>query len=57
MDLYDENLTCSFCGKHRTTVKAIIAGPAVYICSECVQLCSEILEEKFREQYSDGAGI
>ena len=36
-------LRCSFCGKHQDQVYKIIAGPGVYICSECVELCAEIL--------------
>ncbi len=41
-----DNLFCSFCGKHQKDVKKLIAGPAVYICNECIQLCSEIIEEE-----------
>jgi ATP-dependent Clp protease ATP-binding subunit ClpX len=37
---------CSFCGKEQSVVKKIIAGPAVYICDECIRLCSEILQEQ-----------
>jgi ATP-dependent Clp protease ATP-binding subunit ClpX len=39
-------LCCSFCGKEQSEVKKLIAGPAVYICDECVQLCQEVLEEQ-----------
>jgi ATP-dependent Clp protease ATP-binding subunit ClpX len=42
----NDNLFCSFCGKNQTEVKKLIAGPAVYICDECIQLCSEIIEEE-----------
>jgi ATP-dependent Clp protease ATP-binding subunit ClpX len=42
----NENLFCSFCGKNQQEVKKLIAGPAVYICDECIQLCSEIIEEE-----------
>lgn len=42
----DNNLFCSFCGKNQKEVKKLIAGPAVYICDECIQLCSEIIEEE-----------
>ena len=42
----NENLFCSFCGKNQKEVKKLIAGPAVYICDECIQLCSEIIEEE-----------
>jgi len=40
-----EELTCSFCGKTQHEVKKIIAGPNVYICNECVELCEELLQE------------
>ena len=40
------NLFCSFCGKDQSRVRKLIAGPAVYICDDCVQLCSEIIEEQ-----------
>ncbi|MGI6680532.1 MAG: ATP-dependent Clp protease ATP-binding subunit ClpX [Bdellovibrionota bacterium] len=43
----DEDLFCSFCGKHQIEVKKLVAGPGVYICDECVELCSEILEDNF----------
>ncbi len=36
-------LTCSFCGKHQRQVKKLIAGPDVYICNECVDLCVQII--------------
>ncbi len=42
----NDNLFCSFCGKNQNEVKKLIAGPAVYICDECIQLCSEIIEEE-----------
>ncbi len=41
-----EHLKCSFCGKTQRQVKKLIAGPGVYICDECVDLCNEILEEE-----------
>jgi ATP-dependent Clp protease ATP-binding subunit ClpX len=41
-----DNLFCSFCGKNQKDVKKLIAGPAVYICDECIQLCSEIINEE-----------
>lgn len=44
-DVHD-NLFCSFCGKNQKEVKKLIAGPAVYICDECIQLCSEIIFEE-----------
>ena len=45
-----ENLFCSFCGKNQKEVKKLIAGPAVYICDECIQLCSEIIEEEVEKE-------
>ncbi len=42
-----ELLKCSFCGKSQKQVKKLIAGPAVYICDECIELCNEIIEEEF----------
>lgn len=45
MDEEAELLKCSFCGKTQRQVRKLIAGPAVYICNECVDLCNEIMEE------------
>ena len=45
-----DRLKCSFCGKTQDQVKKLIAGPDVYICDECVELCNEILDEEFFEQ-------
>jgi ATP-dependent Clp protease ATP-binding subunit ClpX len=42
-------LKCSFCGKSQKQVKKLIAGPGVYICDECIELCNEIIEEEFSE--------
>src|SRR4030088_1687327 len=42
-------LKCSFCGKSQKQVKKLIAGPGVYICDECIDLCNEIIEEKLTE--------
>lgn len=42
----NDNLFCSFCGKNQKEVTKLIAGPAVYICDECIQLCSEIIDEE-----------
>jgi ATP-dependent Clp protease ATP-binding subunit ClpX len=39
-------LTCSFCGKHQRQVNKLIAGPDVYICNECVDLCVEIIAKE-----------
>ncbi len=46
----DSRLKCSFCGKTQEQVKKLIAGPDVYICDECVELCNEILDEEFLEK-------
>ena len=44
-------LKCSFCGKAQEQVKRLIAGPGVYICDECIELCNEIIEEEFTEDH------
>ncbi len=44
-----ELLKCSFCGKSQKQVKKLIAGPGVYICDECIELCNEIIEEELSE--------
>lgn len=51
MSRYDEKkqLKCSFCGKSQEQVKRLVAGPGVYICDECIELCSEIIEEEFED--------
>ena len=41
---------CSFCGKSQKQVKKLIAGPGVYICDECIDLCNEIIEEEFSDE-------
>jgi ATP-dependent Clp protease ATP-binding subunit ClpX len=48
-----DNLFCSFCGKNQKEVTKLIAGPAVYICDECIQLCSEIIEEETKKDADD----
>lgn len=52
MSKYDSHLKCSFCGKSQEQVRKLIAGPGVYICDECVDLCNEILDE---ELFDSGA--
>ena len=42
----NEQLLCSFCGKSQRQVKKLIAGPGVYICNECIDLCVEILAQE-----------
>lgn len=44
-----KQLKCSFCGKNQEQVKRLIAGPGVYICDECIELCSEIIADEFEE--------
>lgn len=44
-----KQLKCSFCGKNQDQVKRLIAGPGVYICDECIDLCSEIIQDEFEE--------
>ncbi len=43
-------LKCSFCGKSQNQVKKLIAGPGVYVCNECVDLCNEIIDEELKEE-------
>jgi ATP-dependent Clp protease ATP-binding subunit ClpX len=43
-------LKCSFCGKVQDQVRKLVAGPGVYICDECIELCNEIIEEEFGEE-------
>ena len=43
-----DKLHCSFCGKSQDEVKKLIAGPSVYICNECVDLCNDIIEEEIK---------
>ncbi len=51
-----ELLTCSFCSKSQKQVKKLIAGPGVYICDECIDLCTEIIEEELSERSESGLG-
>jgi ATP-dependent Clp protease ATP-binding subunit ClpX len=46
MPKFDAHLKCSFCGKSQEQVRKLIAGPGVYICDECIDLCNEILDEE-----------
>ncbi|MDD3165121.1 MAG: ATP-dependent Clp protease ATP-binding subunit ClpX, partial [Oscillospiraceae bacterium] len=53
----EKNLRCSFCGKHHSQVKRIIAGPNAYICNECVELCISILHDEMGvENHPDQLG-
>ena len=47
-------LKCSFCGKTQEQVRKLIAGPQVYICDECIELCREILEDEFEDEKEYG---
>lgn len=49
----EENLKCSFCGKDQDQVKKLVAGSGVYICNECIELCSEIGEEELAQNTSE----
>ncbi|HZK28514.1 MAG TPA: ATP-dependent Clp protease ATP-binding subunit ClpX [Thermoclostridium sp.] len=55
MSKYEEKrqLKCSFCGKNQDQVKRLVAGPGVYICDECIELCSEIIGEEFDDESMD----
>ena len=57
MSKYDENkqLKCSFCGKPQSQVNRLVAGPGVYICDECIQVCQEILKENYPEEQTTSA--
>jgi ATP-dependent Clp protease ATP-binding subunit ClpX len=49
-------LKCSFCGKTQDQVKKLVAGPGVYICDECIELCNEIIEEELADDIGFGIG-
>ena len=55
-DSFDK-VRCSFCGRPRSEVKKLIAGPNVYICNECVELCREIVEEDMAKERDDSAAL
>ena len=50
----DKLLYCSFCGKSQHEVRKLIAGPSVFVCDECVDLCNDIIREEIQEQESSG---
>ena len=50
-----DDLMCSFCGKSQDEVKKLIAGPSVYICDECIQLCNEIIAEEYTQESEEEA--
>ncbi len=51
---YGSVLHCSFCGKSQDEVRKLIAGPTVYICDECIELCNEIIAEEAEERFVPG---
>ena len=53
-DVSNDDLLCSFCGKSQDEVKKLIAGPSVYICDECIQLCNEIIDEESSQEGEEG---
>ena len=56
-DANQEHLTCSFCGKSQEDVKKLIAGPAVYICDECIELCNDIIAEEIKMEETLGPDL
>ena len=52
----ERNIRCSFCGKQQGEVKRVVAGPNVYICNECIALCSSILKDEMIQVDADGLG-
>ena len=53
MAKFDAHLKCSFCGKSQDQVRKLIAGPGVYICDECIDLCNEILDEELVDSHGN----
>ena len=52
----DKLLYCSFCGKSQHEVRKLIAGPSVYVCDECVELCNDIIKDELEDDTSLGGG-
>ena len=52
-DETNKTVTCSFCGKSQDQVKKIVAGPGVYICNECIDLCEQIIDTEIKSQSAD----
>src|SRR5512143_437067 len=50
-------LQCSFCGKSQDDVRKLIAGPTVYICDECIELCNDIIAEEWEQEKSKGGSV
>jgi len=53
MAKFDAHLKSSFCGKSQDQVRKLIAGPGVYICDECIDLCNEILDEELLDNQAN----
>ena len=53
----EQPIRCSFCGKRENQVERLIAGPGVYICSDCVSACCDLLEEELRMSRQDDSAI
>ncbi|WP_300457714.1 ATP-dependent Clp protease ATP-binding subunit ClpX [Desulfobacula sp.] len=53
----NDQFFCSFCGKNQKEVKKLIAGPSVYICNECINLCGEIIEDEEKEKQAEKTGL
>ena len=51
-----QSFTCSFCGKKQEQVRRMIAGPGVYICSDCVDMCKDIIAEELSKDEAEGDG-
>ena len=51
----EEILRCSFCGKSQNEVKKLIAGPSVYICNECIDICNEIINDDEQAETGDSS--
>ena len=54
-DIKERGICCSFCGKPQSEARRLIAGPGVYICDECIQVCQEILKENYPEEHAENA--
>ena len=54
--IFQEKLHCSFCGKEQDNVRRLVAGPGVYICEECIELCNEIISDEIQEDKSSVLG-
>ena len=57
MNNVGDNVICSFCGKHQDEVKKLVAGPSVYICDQCIQLCNEIIADASAAEEAKERGL